>query len=72
MKQEQDLHKAMADGRAEAYQFIREITQMLNSTNLTKAEKRESLDEFILETKNNHNDHFRCKFHALHGLRRLI
>jgi len=75
---QQDLHTAQAKGRTEAYVFIDEAVALMNSTNLTKAEKRAAVDEFITHaddichgTGNGRKDCY-AKLAALRGLRRLI
>tara|TARA_R110000824_G_scaffold144364_1_gene312294 strand:+ start:170 stop:430 length:261 start_codon:yes stop_codon:yes gene_type:complete len=77
---QQDLlcYTAQAKGRTEAYVFIDEAVALMNSTNLTKAEKRAAIDEFITHandiyhnTGNVQKDWY-AKLAALRGLRRLI
>tara|TARA_R110000796_G_scaffold197524_3_gene313864 strand:- start:1516 stop:1767 length:252 start_codon:yes stop_codon:yes gene_type:complete len=75
---QRDQFSDQAEGRAAAYAFIREIVALMNSTNLSKAEKREELDEFITHANyichssgNGQKDCY-AKLDVLQGLRRLI
>ena len=75
---QRDQFLDQAEGRAEAYTFIREIVVPMNSTNLSKAEKREALDEQVSHandichgTGNGRTD-CSAKLDTLRGIRRLI
>ncbi len=75
---QRDQFLDQAEGRAEAYIFIRDIVALMNSTNLSKAEKREALDEQVSHANDvchgTGNGRIDCsaKRATLRGLRRLI
>ena len=75
---QRDQFLDQAEGRAEAYTFIREVVALMNSTLLSKAEKREALDEQISYAnsvcRGTGNGRIDCsaKLDTLRGIRRLI
>ena len=78
LNRQRDQFSDQAEGRAEAYSFIAEVVALMNSTNLSKTEKREELDEFIFYAdqicfgSGNCQKDCYAKLDVLRGLRRLI